>query len=205
MHYGGEDLIVGTVVLTFNPKSKAEVKDLFGPLKLAIVLHGRAKTKVWKSSGANGQRHLYRGRVPLFSRTNTICEDSFKAVPGQRYTFPFATAFPTTREFEPTDSWSADSDFASSKTLPPSFSNKYRGFANHYEAFVEYRLGVELEMRGIKVEILKPEKYASSTRPGLNVVSERVSWRNIPSYLLTRHSCFDPGNANLSSYTRVHD
>ncbi|KAK3712585.1 hypothetical protein LTR37_009028 [Vermiconidia calcicola] len=160
-HYGINDPISGNVVLTFEPstcsKSKAAVSlDLFGPLKIAIVFHGRAHTKIstkhWTSPD------IYHAPVDLFSAVSIIFEDSFRAEPRKPYYFPFTLDFPKDAElqryrYEPDDRFDSEPGVYA---LPPSFNNSCIDFANHYESQVEYRIGVDVSMPSLRLDIRIP-------------------------------------------------
>lgn len=161
VHYGSSEPVKGRVQLIYTPSTKTRTEsnpELFGPLELSVKFHGRCKSKVWKQSGQT--THIYRGRTPLFSKVVKIYDDSYKTKPNEPHHFPFELYFPevssNTGIF-----WDEDPRFAHKPgdPLPPSFSNAYRGFANHYESFVEYRVGVNVNMPRLQLIIAKPEKY----------------------------------------------
>lgn len=93
--------------------------------------------------------------MPLFSKTLTIYDDSFKSQPGERQTFPFEIYFPENIE----SSSDYDFGFFPENALPPSFLDNNFGFQCWYESFVEYRVGVSVIMQGLKINVSKPEKY----------------------------------------------
>jgi hypothetical protein len=162
IHYGSSDPVKGKVVLTYTPSAKTRESsnpELFGPLQLAVTFHGRSKTKVYKQSGNN--RHIYRGRAPLFSQSKRIYDDSFRARPYEPHSFPFEIFFPEGAPTKVAGDWEADNRFKyeAGDPLPPSFSGSYHGFANRYECFVEYRVGVRVAMPRLQVTVSKPEKY----------------------------------------------
>ena len=162
IHYGSTNPVNGKVVLTYAPSSKTREEsspDLFGPLQLAVNLHGRSKTKVYKSNGQTTS--IYRGRAPLFSQSKRIYDDSFRARPNEKHEFPFQLSFTESLPTKSVGDWQEDGRFKyeAGTPLPPSFSNSYRGFANRYECFVEYRIGVRVAMPRLQVTIVKPEKY----------------------------------------------
>ena len=161
-HYGSTDPVTGFIKLTFRPSTKGRADsspELFGPLQVAVTFHGRAKTKIWKKQG--NSTHIYRGRAPLFALSKRIYDDSFKAQPYESNAIPFELYFPEAAQAT-IDSvgWDSDQrfDFQPGDPLPPTFSDSYYGFTNRYETFVEYRVGVDVAMRGIQINIDTPDK-----------------------------------------------
>ena len=73
--------------------------------------------------------------------------------------FPFDIQFPDTAE-TPWSGFDPDDRFGPEEGLPPSFVDHYHGFQNRYEAFVEYRLGVNVQMQGLKINISQPTRYS---------------------------------------------
>ncbi|KAI1300555.1 hypothetical protein F5Y03DRAFT_363742 [Xylaria venustula] len=160
VHCGPSDPVSGVVKIRYRPGQKNVGAELFGPLTVSIFLHGRAKTKVWKSNGQTTS--VYRGRAPLFSQKVLVYNDSFRVQPGELTVFPFTAFFPETAYAAVMDDFNEDPRFIChpNQPLPPSFQSSYRGFANRYEAFVEYRVGVDVDMPRLQVDVLKPTKYA---------------------------------------------
>ncbi|KAL9624541.1 MAG: hypothetical protein Q9160_001205 [Pyrenula sp. 1 TL-2023] len=153
VYIGSEDVITGHVVVTCSSGTAAGVPEIFGPLKIVIWLHGRAKSKIIKSNGQS--RSTYRGRAPLIRTSAIVHNDSFKGQPGSTYKFPFAIAFPpATTEgrglFEPGGSLFVSDE---GRPLPPSMRLDYRGFAHRFDCFVEYKLTHAATMPGINVRI----------------------------------------------------
>lgn len=103
----------------------------------------------------------YRGRVQLFSRNIKIFDDSAKIASGEKWPVPFEVLFPEGFESRIVGNWEKDARFDCSQEqpLPPSFVNNYSGFSNHYESFIEYRVGVYISVPHLPVEIVRPEKY----------------------------------------------
>ncbi|KAI1420256.1 hypothetical protein F5Y12DRAFT_138761 [Xylaria sp. FL1777] len=159
VHCGSRDPVRGQVKIRYAPGDKNPSSGLFGPLKVFVFLHGRAKTKIWKSNGQTTS--IYRGRVPLFSYQVLVYDDSFRAQPGDLATFPFSLLFPETANAVDADDFTDDPRYIChpDQPLPPSLQNSYRGFAHHYEAFVEYRVGVDAVMPRLQVDVIKPTKY----------------------------------------------
>ena len=92
IYCGSSEPVTGNVVLTFTPSPKSNNTELFGPLKINLLFHGRSKSKIWKKNG--NSTTIYRGRAPLFQRSETLYSDSFKAQPGESHSFPFEIYFP---------------------------------------------------------------------------------------------------------------
>jgi hypothetical protein len=90
-----------------------------------------------------------------------IFDDSFRTKPNQANPFPFTLRFPECAPKNAVASWDSDGRFSYKEgdALPPSWSHSYHGFANRYEAFVEYRVGVQVAMPQLQIIIAKPEKY----------------------------------------------
>lgn len=159
IHCGNRDPVLGHISIRYSAGPKNPGAELFGPLKVYVFLHGRAKTKIWKSNGQTTS--VYRGRVPLFSRKVLIYDDSFRVQPGEAKTFPFSLTFPEVTDATVMDEFHEDARFMchQNQPLPPSFQNSYHGFAHRYEAFVEYRVGVDVFMPQLPVDVNKPTKY----------------------------------------------
>jgi len=165
IHCGSRDPVSGHVNIRYQPgPQNPGAAELFGPLKVAVILHGRAKTKIWKSQGQSTR--IYRGRAPLFRKTLLIYDDSFRAQPGDSVVIPFSICFPETTAGGGglhRDGFEEDVRFIGGhviQPLPPSFQNSYHGFAHRYEAFVEYRVGVDVAMPRLRVDVNRPTKYS---------------------------------------------
>ena len=164
LYHGNELPVTGNVVLTFRPSistdREQQTSEFFGPLKISITFHGRLKSKIHEQNSKNSS--TYRGRVPLFSRTVKIFDDSAKIAAGEKWPVPFELSFPKGFENGIVGDWEKDSRFdcRQDQALPPSFVSNYSGFANHYESFIEYRVGVKAVVPHLPVNIVIPEKYA---------------------------------------------
>lgn len=59
---GHSQPVTGKIVLSFMPNPKAVTdgnsSELFGPMRLAVRFHGRAKSKIWKKQGNTVRFHL---------------------------------------------------------------------------------------------------------------------------------------------------
>lgn len=159
IHRGSRDPVLGHINLRFSSGPKNPGAELFGPLQVFVILHGRAKSKLWKSNGQTTS--VYRGRAQLFSRRLLVYDGSFKSRPGEETMFPFSVSFPETVDTLAGHSFTDDARFIchQNQPLPPSFQSSYHGFAHRYESFVEYRVGVDVVMPRLQVAIDKPTQY----------------------------------------------
>jgi len=153
---GSTDTVSGHVAVTYRPSfsQSGTHPDLFGPLVVTVLFHGRAKTKVVKSNGNN--RTTYRGRAPLFSFSTKIYEDSFKSGPNETHRFPFSLNFPDSVQPTPNQGhWAPDGRFSTNigDPLPPTFILDYHGFAHRFTAFTEYRIGATVRMPNIDIKV----------------------------------------------------
>ena len=164
-YYGSKEPITGEIHLMYSsdPKNKGETgSELFGPLKVTVIFHGRAKTKIQERD------YIYRASAPLFSRRQVIYDDAFRSQPQEQRSIPFMLNFPESAESVgpkaiqhiQANVWEEDSRFAYSvgDPLPPSFRCEYYGLTNQFDSFVEYRVGIEVEVPRLQVSIYKPEK-----------------------------------------------
>ncbi|KAJ3578592.1 hypothetical protein NPX13_g1976 [Xylaria arbuscula] len=164
IHCGSHDPVQGHVSIRYTPGPRNVNAELFGPLNISVNLHGRVKSKIWKSNGQSTS--IYRGRAQLFLEDVGMNNLSFRAKPGETQLFPFSISFPENAhplrdkhgKFLNQDTFDEDPRFNISpyQPLPPSFQNSYHGFAHRYESFVEYRLGVEIGMPQLQVDVIKP-------------------------------------------------
>ncbi|KAI0528335.1 hypothetical protein GGR58DRAFT_519127 [Xylaria digitata] len=159
IHCGNSDPILGHISIRYSPGHGNASNELFGPLKVYVTLHGRAKTKIWKSNGQSTS--IYRGRAPLFAHRSLVYDDSFRALPGNTGIFPFKLFFPQVADALVNDDFPENPRFICNRNqpLPVSFQDSYHGFAHRYEAFVEYRVGVDVIMPQLQVDVVKPTKY----------------------------------------------
>ncbi|KAI1828328.1 hypothetical protein F4861DRAFT_178133 [Xylaria intraflava] len=162
VHCGTRDPVMGHVRIGYFPRQSTPNTELFGHLKVFVTLHGRAKTKIWKSNGQGTS--VYRGRAPLFAQKVLLYDDSFRAQPGELAMFPFSLVFPVTTDAQAigiNDFPDQDTKFVCDRNqpLPPSYQAPHQGIGHRYEAFVEYRVGVDVVMPQLPVEVEKPTKY----------------------------------------------
>ncbi|KAJ2988964.1 hypothetical protein NUW58_g3707 [Xylaria curta] len=159
IHCGSRDPVLGHVSIRYAPGNQNPSAELFGPLQVFVTLHGRAKTKLWKSNGQSTS--IYRGRAPLIARRVVVYDDPFRAQPGDTANLPFSLRFPEVTDAIVGDDFEDDPRYIihPSQPLPPSFNSSYHGFAHRYEAFVEYRIGVDVFMPQLQVGVSKPTEY----------------------------------------------
>ncbi|KAK7743077.1 hypothetical protein SLS62_010709 [Diatrype stigma] len=167
VHCGSHDPVTGNVCLRYRPPPLASADaaasssstELFGPLRVTIRLHGRAKTKIKRD------KEYDRGRVPLFSMARLVYDGPLRLAAGAVRLVPFAVRFPDT--VAPTaaqvqafprcfDARDARFDTAPDQPLPPAMSTAYHGFTQTFECFVEYRLGAAVAMPGMHVSVHCP-------------------------------------------------
>lgn len=162
VHCGSQDPVTGNVCLRYHPPPGAGgdgSTELFGPLRVTIRLHGRAKTKIKRD------KEYDRGRVSLFSLARLVYDGALRMAAGTVHLVPFAVPFPDTVQQSTAqaqafprcfDSRDARFDTAPDQPLPPTMSTAYRGFTQTFECFVEYRLGAAVAMPGMHVSIQGP-------------------------------------------------
>ncbi|CZT17548.1 uncharacterized protein RCC_03382 [Ramularia collo-cygni] len=139
-HYGARDAIDGKVVLDNrlkSNKSTAPTADLFVPMKLEVLLRGKAKVIVKQER----DMPVDHGG-PLFNLAVGIFNGSFSSKPDDRHEFPFHICFPET---------------AMGGALPPSFSHAFQQFPDTVDLAVRYRLGVKIDIPGIDIRTTVPE------------------------------------------------
>ncbi|KAL9109703.1 MAG: hypothetical protein Q9227_005741 [Pyrenula ochraceoflavens] len=187
---GSEDYVSGKLVVScFSGEARV---DIFGPLKLQVLLHGRAKSKIIKSNGQS--RSVYRGRAPLFRTFAVVHNGSFRGEVGQSYEFPFVIGFPDQTQlggglFDQKQGGYFHS--TPGKTLPPTMFLSYHGFAHRFDCFVEYKLGVAASMPGIGVAISTSEEVAIQyAQPGIR--RDSVIYRTLDAKRI-----FEVSNAHL--------
>ncbi|KAI6865330.1 hypothetical protein KC338_g5116 [Hortaea werneckii] len=159
IYCGPKEAVTGHVSVyydtSYSRKKREEMpSDLFGPLKLSIIFHGRAKTKITKDSG--GGSSVYRGRAPLFHVVSEIHDGPYRSAPGETQRLPFSVCFPPTVDMSHAGVWEAhpqfDRDF--SEDVPPSFKTDHHHFYSKFETFTEYRVGTTATMPGIDLKII---------------------------------------------------
>lgn len=153
LYIGSEDAITGNLVLKCLPGSNANIPEVFGPLRLDVILQGRAKSKIIKNNGQS--RSTYRGRAPLIKTSTIAYNDRFKGEFGSIYKFPFVICFPPSTQlgaglFEQDSTYF---DSAPGMPLPPTMALDYHGFAHRFDCFVAYKLQLMVAMPGINVRV----------------------------------------------------
>ncbi|KAI1814042.1 hypothetical protein GGS20DRAFT_437473 [Poronia punctata] len=206
LHRGSLDPIRGHINVRYSPGPRNN-GELFGPLRIVAILHGRAKTKVWKSSGQS--THIYRGRATLFRLPVIVFNGAFRAQPGESVNFPFQLNFPelTGGPGAQIDQFEGDVRFAypQAHPLPPSFNKEYSGFSRKYDCFVEYRVGVNISMPGLPVGVVKPDKYSEPfvgyRQPGQRgVLPERIRESDLRGYVSVSSALLLPESKRPSGF-----
>jgi hypothetical protein len=169
----GSEPVTGTVSLRFRPTtsiSGANGPDLFGPLKLCVVLQGHIKVNVAENRTSHANVFINEARA-LFVKREELFNGSFRVSAGQSKQFPFQIQFPTTTDFDVLP-------------LPPTFSTRFHAASprqlgrHHAAASIEYHLRVEAEMSGINVTITNeaPPKKILYQAPGQTLDNPKVDF-----------------------------
>jgi hypothetical protein len=198
IYYGSSQPITGH--LTSHCTSDQEI---FGPFVINIHLHGRAKTKVYKSSGHT--RTLHRGRAPICSVSVVIHDGPLRIGPKENANIPFSIGFPTRTQQLPSQSlWDHDMRFAGENSpLPPTFEISYDGFARRFDAFVEYRVDASIETKGLDVKI---QGLAADTGPVIlyeqprSVAARRPTPAVFKTHVLLQNQHLLPGDQQPSGF-----
>ena len=174
----GSEPVTGTVSLSFRPTtsiSGANGPDLFGPLKLSVVLQGHIKVNVAENRTSHANVFINETRT-LFTKREELFNGSFRVSAGQSKQFPFRIQFPTT-----TDLYQGWDDVS---PLPPTFNTRFYAASprllgrHHGAASIEYLLRVEAEMSGINVTITNeaPPKKILYQAPGQRLHKPKVDF-----------------------------
>lgn len=148
--YRGGSTMLGRVVFqTFSDQAIGTV---------TLSLRGRAKTKVFHTSGKRGW--VYHGRADIFNADETLFEGHHTYGP-QKHEWPSGIAIPCSPHaaaVQAGETWTAIKGFLSSRddiathALPPSFQFDYKGIDGMMGATVEYELkATVIEPRGSKM------------------------------------------------------
>lgn len=185
LHHGSQDKITGKVILTYKPQSSllrpnGETQHLFGPLELFVVLSGKVRTKVRR-----GDSH----RLPtdhsnvLFQHGVKVFGGPFKAVAGEQFEYAFRIGFPQDMsKIYGAPGYAELMGTGNSRSiLPLSFSLRFMDHPDAVDVSVLYRLGVQVSMPGIGVDVDVPDKYHQPIinfglpRPPKSVVSGKLA------------------------------
>ena len=149
----GSEPVTGTASLRFRPStgvSATSGPDLFGPLKLRVVLQGQVKINVAENRTSHAYVFVNETR-PLFTKYKELFNGPFRVGAGESKDFPFQIQFPTS-----TDRYQGWDDVL---PLPPTFRTRFHAASprqlgkHHAAASIEYQVRVEAEMSGIDVNI----------------------------------------------------
>ncbi|KAH7029074.1 uncharacterized protein B0I36DRAFT_363666 [Microdochium trichocladiopsis] len=178
LYCGSSEPITGRVCLWYEPgKGLPADHELFGPLRISVIFHGRLKTKILDTN------HVHRGRVPLFSKTKEIFNGSIRITKGDCQGQRFELTLPERIETKALHAWDEDDarfDLDLRQTLPPSTKTSSTRFNNRFNAFVEYKLSLRVTMPDMRVKIVVPEPaYEPSIRYEQPRVSRRVRARRL--------------------------
>jgi hypothetical protein len=182
-HYGSQNPVTGLVVLNYLPSTsmfgkKSETVDLFGPVKIELLIQGKIKIRIRRDRDIPSQHgvDLFRSRGPVF-------EGSVKAHVHEELKFPFAMNLPEAGAI-PQD------------MLPPSFAHHFSDYPDIVDVAVRYKLGVAVSMPGIDIKTSVPEGDAMPLikydipRPSMSLLgSNRVGFK---SHARIQHSSLLP-------------
>ncbi|RMZ09077.1 hypothetical protein D0862_03741 [Hortaea werneckii] len=159
IYCGPKEPVTGYVSVYYDTsdsrKKREEVpSDLFGPLKLSINFHGRAKTKITTDNSSSTSVH--RGRAPLFEIVSEIHDGPYRSAPGEKHWFPFSVCFPPTVDMSHRRIWKEHPKFDQgfSEEVPPSCKTDHIRFNSKFEAFTEFRVETTAIMPGIDIKIM---------------------------------------------------
>ena len=149
--YQGLDPVTGTVSVNFRPTSNISSPtgpDLFGLLKLRVILQGRILVNVAENRTSHACIFFNEKRI-LFSKHEELINGPFRASANDIQQFPFQIQFPVLM-----DSFKGHKDM-----LPPTIDTAFSAIAarqigrHHGSALIEYHVRVEAEMPGIDVKM----------------------------------------------------
>ncbi|EME38424.1 hypothetical protein DOTSEDRAFT_57516 [Dothistroma septosporum NZE10] len=159
IHFGPEDTVTGHVILTYKPqaglfKKNPATAPLFGPLKVAVVLHGAIRIRVRRDR----EMPTSHG-TSLFSLAFPVYDESFKADVEDVRRIPFTARFPVDAASTGTYFTGGGGDAA----LPPTFNQHYSDYPDIVDVAVVYALGATVEMPGIDIRTSLPKVNPTST------------------------------------------
>ncbi|KAK4630043.1 uncharacterized protein CLAFUR5_07758 [Fulvia fulva] len=157
-HFGSGDTITGHVILTYKPqtglfKKNTATAPLFGPLKVAVILHGAVRIRVRRDR----EMPTSHG-VQLFALAFPVYNESFKAEVEDEHRLPFTASFPDVPGAEVTPYSGGVSN-----ALPPSFNQHFSDYADIVDVAVVYALGATVDMPGIDIKTSIPNVNPTST------------------------------------------
>ena len=160
---GSDENLNGNITLKFIPNGlgkPASDQELFGPLRLTIVLQGQAKLKVLENRTSHAYILFWEIRT-LFRKSEIAFDGPFRAPAFLETSYPFSISFP-----KHTDHYKG---FCTE--LPPNFQTRIQAKAvrqagkHQGAAWLEYALHVEVEMPGISVDIKQPPEISIRYEP----------------------------------------
>ncbi|KAI6790563.1 hypothetical protein KC361_g7851 [Hortaea werneckii] len=164
IYCGPKEPVTGYVNLYYNiPESRKKREelpsDLFGPLKLSISFHGRAKTKITTDNSSSSSVH--RGRAPLFHIVSEIHDGPYRSAPGEKHRIPFSVCFPPAADMSSLGTWKEHPKFDPGcfQQLPPSCRTDYVRVNSKFEAFTEFRVETTAIMPGIDIKIVNLQEH----------------------------------------------
>lgn len=152
-HYGPGDAVTGRLLLCYNPatsffKKDPITADLFGPIRINVVLVGEVRIKIKRDR----DMPTYHG-ASLFAQPFHVYDGSFKAQVNRGHAFPFSVTFP-----ENPPATLQSSIFGTEKhALPPTFSANFSDYPDIVDVAVIYHLEAKVEMPGIDIKVSVPE------------------------------------------------
>lgn len=210
LYCGSAEPITGRVALWYEPaKGLPTDHELFGPLRISVIFHGRLKTKILDTN------HVHRGRVPLFSKSKEIFNGAIRIRKGDCQGQRFELTLPERIETKALHAWDEDDDrfdLDLRQTLPPSTKTSSTRFNNRFNAFVEYKLSLRVTMPDMRVLIVVPEpvhepsiRYEQPRAPR-RVRARRLEFRgefSIPQASMPSSSLSSSSSSSPSSTTRT--
>lgn len=171
IHYGSDDPVTGTVVLKYLPHVRGLPEstlnaELFGPLKLDVILKGTARVNHEDETRADVSN--------LFTKTINLHNAPFRAPPDTEHEFPISITFPESSRPRTNTSvvavqdengrWSFRESISSIEVdaLPPSLDAKAKEPSSMTAKLVglqtvvgvRYTIGAVVHMPGIDVNII---------------------------------------------------
>ncbi|KAK4499550.1 hypothetical protein PRZ48_010066 [Zasmidium cellare] len=166
-HYGPNDPITGRLILRYNPatalfKKDPITADLFGPLRINVILVGTIRIKIRRDRDLP----TYHGGT-LFAQPFHVYDGGFKAMVNGEYSWPFEARFPDVGD--------------GGGRLPPSFASHFSDYPDVVDVDVFYQLGARVEMPGIDIRVNVPEGDSAPQvrydipRPPLSYITNNTS------------------------------
>ncbi|KAF2164331.1 hypothetical protein M409DRAFT_25210 [Zasmidium cellare ATCC 36951] len=165
--YGPNDPITGRLILRYNPatalfKKDPITADLFGPLRINVVLVGQIRIKIRRDRDLP----THHGGT-LFAVPFHVYDGPFKGVVNTDYSFPFEARFPAIGD--------------GGGSLPPTFASHFSDYPDVVDVAVLYHMGAKVEMPGIDIKVTVPEGNNAPQvrydipRPPLSFITDNTS------------------------------